>query len=165
MIDYEELFDRADKGSACFMKSKLYHFLGDSNDGVQPGRMHALVFAQSDRFNMAYVVRHVYFRLHDDLKIVTRYRNKQLKNVNPILAGAIDDENNWLARDFGDSRYDDSTVVDLLDPLDEQERLIAIRYAEGYSYREIAEELGLTIYFVYKALAKIRKKIKLDRNA
>ena len=165
MIDYEELFDRADKGSACFMKSKLYHFLGDANDVVQQGRMHALVFAQSDRFNMAYVVRHVYFRLLDDLKIITRYRNKQLKNVNPILAGTVDDENDWLAREMGDSRYDDASVVDLLDPLDEQERLIALRYADGYFCREIAEELGLTIHFVYKSLAKIREKITRDRNA
>ena len=61
-----------------------------------------------------------------------------------------------------DSQLDLISISNLISKLDAKDQSLVVLYSEGYSYKEIAEIIGMNFNSVGKTLSRILKKLRRD---
>jgi RNA polymerase sigma-70 factor (ECF subfamily) len=105
------------------------------------------------------------FRVCRNRAVDVRRREQRLK-----LVGSVEIETRVspeAAKESLEQRHDLSRVLEAMKGLPaNQQRVLRLRFAKGLSYREIAEEAGLTPthvgYLIHVAIKTIRSRLELD---
>ena len=61
-----------------------------------------------------------------------------------------------------DNQLDIISISNLISKLDSKDQSLVVLYSEGYSYKEIAEIIGMNFNSVGKTLSRILKKLRRD---